>query len=157
MGSDPVPELRQWLRDNRVVVGDTTLAASIALVAARSDNLAAFTTVNPRAKSRLRREIGHAAALGHILFDAPGVAVEGTWEHWPTAARARAFGVMILLPVDGVRDILRGKTAIDADDVTCVMRQFDTGPYATTFHLNNLGFIDDERRTEILGELVASP
>jgi len=152
-GDGPVPELAGWLRSQGVVVRDVSLAATIDLVVTRSKDLAASTTVNPRAHSRLRREIGQAAALGHLLLDTASVAVDGAAEHWPTASRARAFGVMLLLPVDGLRDILSGKASIDSDDVERVMQKFGTGLYATTFHLKNLGFIDDERRTEILHEL----
>jgi len=154
-GYEPLPELTAWLQDHRIDAACTELAGSVALVVTRTPELAAATTLNPRADSRLRREIGHAAALGHLLFDPSAVAVEGAWEHWPTAARARAFGVMLLLPSDGMRDILRGKTAIFADDVARVMARFGTGPYATTYHLKNHGLIDDERRTEILRELAA--
>ena len=154
-GNEPAHELKKWLTDNHVSVNESVLASSIAIVSARSPALSARTTVNPNASSRLRREIGHAAALGHILFDESDVMVEGTWEHWPAAARARAFGVMFLLPIAGVRDVLLGKSSLTANDVQRVMQRFGAGPYATTYHLMNYGFMDDERRTGILRELMA--
>lgn len=64
---------------------------------------------------------------------------------------------MLLLPDDGVRDVLAGRTSIDASDVKRVMQRFNTGPYATTYHLKNRGFIaDEERRSDILRELDAA-
>jgi hypothetical protein len=153
-GIEPVPHLPAWLRRQRVSVGTARLPASVSLVASRSTKDAARSVVNSAFASRLRREIGHAATLGHLLLDVSPVAVEGTWEDWPNAARARAFGVMLLLPSEGVRDAL-GKTRVDTEAVRRVMDRFNVGPHATTFHLRNLGFCDDERRVAILAELVA--
>jgi len=112
-----------------------------------------MAAVNPGADSSLRRETGLAAALGHILMDPVPFSVDGPWEHWPSAARARAFGAMLLMPEGGLRDLLSGKTVIDAADVARVMERFGTGPHATTYHLKNLGFIDEERRAAVLREL----
>jgi hypothetical protein len=152
---EPLPDLPQWLQKQRVVVKEAKLAGSVAIVATRSENYCAATIVNTASTSRLKREIGHAAALAHVLFDTTLISVDGVWEHWPSAARARAFGVMLLLPIAGVRDVLQGKTDVDSDDVQRLMHRFHTGPYATTFHLKNQGFIDEERRVEILRELAS--
>ena len=35
------------------------------------------------------------------------------------------------------------------------MKRFNSGPHATTFHLKNHGFFDDERRIDVLSELTA--
>lgn len=155
-GDKPTPDLHSWMKANNIHVALRGLSSTIDLIATRSDDYRGSTVINPQAKSQLRREIGHAAALGHILFDVIPVAVDGTWEHWPTAARARAFAAMLLLPDEGVRDVLAGRNSVDASDVKRVMQRFNTGPYATTYHLKNRGFIaDEERRAEILRELVA--
>jgi len=155
-GDDPVPDLRSWLRKNNVGVTSRSLPSSLDLIAMRTDDVQGSVVVNPRAQSHVRREIGEATALGHILFDTIPVVVDGTWEHWPSAARARAFAAMLLMPDEGVRDVLIGRATIDASDVRRVMDRFHTGPYATTYHLKNRGFIaNDERRIEILRELVA--
>jgi hypothetical protein len=155
-GDGPTPDLRKWMRSNNVGLKSQNLPAAIDLIARRTDNGRCSTVINPRAKSRLRREISHATALGHLLFDVTPVAVDGAWEHWPTAARARAFAVMLQLPDAGVRDVLGGAKSVDASDVKRVMDHFKTGPHATTYHLMNRGFIaDEERRNDILQELVA--
>jgi len=166
-GDDPLPELTTWLRQHGVTVDGTELARSIDLLVLRSarDDTSGWTAsmaLNPHASSRLRSEIAPAAGLGHLLMDAEDAgrravsAIEGAWEDWPSAARARAFGVMLRLPTDGDRQILQGTSKIDARHVAKLMERFDTGPMATTWHLKNLGFIDEERRGEILGELLAA-
>lgn len=164
-GDGPAPDLAQWLHDQGVTVEATELARSIDLLVLRSQEdetaWAAAMALNPEANSGLRREIASAAALGHLLMDPEdderrlAVAIEGAREDWPSAARARAFGVMLLLPTDGVREVLRGKSKIDARDIARVMERFGTGPIATTYHLMNLHFFDEERRVEILRELAA--
>lgn len=156
-GDEPTPDLTSWLKANHVSVTPRSLSSTIDLIATRLEDNRGSTVINPQAQSALRREISLAAALGHILFDMTPVAVDGTWEHRPTAARARAFAAMLLLPDDGVRDVLAGRTSIDASDVKRVMQRFNTGPYATTYHLKNRGFIaDEERRSDILRELDAA-
>jgi hypothetical protein len=154
LGDEPLPDLTSWLRSHHVAIGTPRLDPSIAIVATRSSTLGGKCLLNPDARSRLRREIGHAAALGHLLFDPSDAAVEGTWEYWPAAARARAFGAALLLPIAGVRDAL-GREHIDAEAVHRVMQRFHVGPFATTYHLANHGFIDEERRTDLLRELAA--
>ena len=155
-GDDPIPDLHAWMEANNVGVASRALSSALDLVAVRTDDHRGSAIVNSRAHSHIRREIGEATALGHILFDVNSVVVDGTWEHWPSAARARAFATMLMLPDDGVRDALTGKKNIDASDVRRVMDRFHTGPHATAYHLKNRGFIaNDERRAEILRELVA--
>jgi hypothetical protein len=153
---EPIPDLRAWMKLNNVHVTSKNLSPGLDLVAVRTDDHRGSAAVNPRARSHMRREIGEATALGHILFDVNSVVVDGTWEHWPSAARARAFATMLMLPDDGVRDVLAGRKNVDASDIKRVMARFHTGPHATTYHLKNRGFIaDDEHRMEILRELVA--
>lgn len=156
-GDDPIPDLGKWMRQNNVGLASRPLPSSLDLVAIRTEQGEGSAVVNPRAQSRMRREISEATALGHILFDPVPVVVDGVWEHWPSAARARAFAAMLMMPDEGVRGVLAGRTMIDASDVRRVMDRFNTGPYATAYHLKNRGFIaNDDRRLEILRELMAS-
>lgn len=154
LGDAPLIDFPGWLRSHHVEVVTSTLDPSIAVVATRSAAMGGKSLVNPDARSRLRKEIGHAAALGHLLFDLSAVAVEGTWEYWPAAARAGAFGAALLLPIDGVRDALGGGR-ITAESVDRVMQRFNVGSVATTYHLKNHGFIDEELRMDLLRELAA--
>ena len=154
-GDAPAPNLDQWMTERGIGVSRATIAASVDLVTARIDDHARVA-INPSPSSHLRRETAAATALGHLLMDSESISVDGLFEHWPTSARARAFGIMLLLPKEGMRRALAGRDRIEAEDVREVMDSFGTGPYATTHHLKNLSFIDsDERRDEILRALVA--
>lgn len=149
-GTGPLPELADWLVDQGMgVPGDLGLPSAIEVLAERSDDARAMVHVNPRAP-RIRKETGLATALGHVLLDDGPVSVDGTWEHWPTAARARAFGVALMLPEYGVRDLLGGAQAVGETEVRHLMAHFGAGPYATTYRLQNLGIISREERAELV-------
>jgi hypothetical protein len=153
----PVPqEVASWLNANGVRTSTWPLPSSIDLVATRTEDHRAAIVVNPRAP-RIRREIAHATALAHVLFDVTPTMVDGTWEHWPSAARARAFAAMFVMPEDGVRALLAGCESVGVEEVRRVMEHFGTGPHSTTYHLKNLGFIpSDESRIDVLRELAPS-
>lgn len=148
-GHEPVPDLPAWLVQHHVDVLKGNLPSSVDLFAMRTGDMRARTLVNPCGPSRIQREVGLATALGHILMDEDQLTLDGTDEHWPTAARARAFGVALLLPEEGVRAHLGGAKRVDVDDVKKLMSAFHTGPFATTFRLRNLGLLTDERRNQI--------
>ena len=149
------PDLRRWLTSQRVgiVAGDLRLPESIAVLSYRTEDSRTLIHVNPRSKSRVRSEIGLATALGHLLLDVNPIAVDGELEHWPTAARARAFGIALMLPEDGVRESLRQHGAVDPYSVSALMKAFRTSPIATTQRLLNLGLISEDQRLDLLGAL----
>jgi Zn-dependent peptidase ImmA (M78 family) len=149
-GVDPLPDLATWMPAQHVLIpsDDLGLPAAVALFSERTEEARAMVHVNPRA-SRMRRETGLATALGHILLDDQPVSVDGDWEHWPTSARARAFGVALTLPEDGVRDLLRGTSSIGADEVRAVMHAYRAGPWSTTYRLKNLGLITRDEQPEL--------
>ena len=150
-GSDPLPDLKQWLPAQGVLIADQdlNLPPAVAVFARRTEDARVMTHINPRGTSRMRQETGLGTALGHVLLDDGPVAVDGIWEHWPTAARARAFGVALTLPEDGVRDLLRDTSSIGEDEVRELMRVYRSGPFATTFRLKNLGLITPDEQMEL--------
>lgn len=153
-GDNPAPNLADWLSSRNLEIRRLALPQGTALASVRTTDVRGIAALNTRATAGVRRDTALGAALGHILMDPSGAAVDGPWEHWPTAARARAFSVMLQLPKDGVRDALAGKS-VDASEVTRLMTRFGTGAHATTYHLRNLGYIDDDGRVDILREIAA--
>lgn len=149
--ADPMPNLSQWMATQGIgsEQSDVGLPPSVAVLTTRVDEQFASVYVNPRGSSRMKRETGLATSLGHVLLDVLGVSVDGDWEHWPTSARARAFGVALMLPEDGVRDTLGGERVIGPDAVLEIMGKFRTGSMATTYRLKNLGFISEEEQMEL--------
>jgi hypothetical protein len=154
-GQDPLPDLATWLAGRGVFVPahDLGLPSSIVVLAERTDEYCAMMHVNPRSRSRRKLETGLATALGHVLLDDNPVAMDGEWEHWPTSARARAFGIALMLPEDGVRALVGYSDSIGADEVRAVMKHYRTGPLATTHRLNNLGLITRDERDGLVSEL----
>ncbi len=156
-GNEPMPSPETWLVEQHVAVHRQTLPSDVALLSLVTSDDRATITINPASNSRRRREVAYGAALAHILLDEDRVAVDGLWEHWPSAARARAFAIMLQLPDDGVRNILPNRRVRDASDVRLVMQHFKSGPVATTRHLRNRRFISsDELRDDIVRELLVS-
>ncbi|HEY4243724.1 MAG TPA: hypothetical protein VGM88_28120 [Kofleriaceae bacterium] len=156
-GIEPLPDLTVWLPDHGIAVstGDLGLSPSIAVLAERATGPRAMAHVNPRSRSEQKRETGLATALGHVLMDANPIAIDGEWEHWPTAARARAFGVALLLPEDGVRELVPTNAPIRASDVREIMRHYRAGPFATTYRLKNLNLISSEEHDTLMRQLAA--
>lgn len=152
-GDEPLPDLARWLRRKGASASSLVLPDSIDLICRRAEDGRAAVTLNRHGKA-LRHELGYSTGLGHLLMDPARVSIDGRYEHWPSAARARAFGVMLTLPVEGVKRRL-GKRRIDGAAVRDLMQHFSVGPYATTFHLKNHHFIDEPRRIELLGEVGA--
>lgn len=150
-GSGPLPDLAQWLEDQGFAVPEQDLGipSAVSVLAERTDDARAMIHVNPSGASRMKRETGLATALGHVLLDDAPVAIDGEWEHWPTSARARAFGVALTLPEDGVRDLLGGARAIGTGEVRALMQAFRSGAVATTYRLKNLGLISRDEAMEL--------
>lgn len=153
-GSEPLPALDAWMRERGILLpaAEAELPASVSVLAARSPRMAAVAAVNPQSR-RIGREIGLAAALGHLLLDVDPVSVEGTFEHWPAAARARAFAVALMLPEGGVRDVIGRRGLVDASGVRSLMGRFRTSPLATVRRIRNLGLIGREESEELLAEV----
>lgn len=150
-GIEPLPDLARWMTKQGVAVpvDDLGVPAAVSVLAERTDDGRALVHVNPNGLSRMKRETGLAAALGHVLLDDAPVAMDGEWEHWPTSARARAFGVALALPEDGVRDLLGAAATIGSNEVRALMQRFGSGVYATTYRLKNLGLISRDEAMEL--------
>lgn len=152
---DPLPELAAWLASQGINVpgGDLGLPSSIAVLSERTNDEHAMVYVNARSNSEPKRETGLATALGHLLLDDVPVSIDGEWEHWPTSARARAFGVALMLPEEGVRSLLSASATIGVQEVRKVMRHYRSGPFATTYRLRNLGLISSDERDSLMYQL----
>jgi Zn-dependent peptidase ImmA (M78 family) len=104
----------------------------------------------------VRSTIAHE--LCHVLFDRvpaePLGVVSRAGDRQSTEQRANAFSVYFLAPREGVARFLveRGRQPLDVDqyDVHALMTHFALGKEATTWHLKNLGWIDEETRLKLL-------
>ncbi len=148
-GNEPAPDLREWMNGNGISIRSKALPCSVDLVSIRTEDFRGTAVLNSQAQ-RLRYETYPAIALGHIVCDEEVTVVEGSWGRWATSARAKAYAAMLLLPVDGIRRELENPQQVEVADVRRIMDRFGTGAYLTTNHLNNLGFISDEKRMELV-------
>ncbi len=157
-GDAPIPDLAQWLRAQGVAVRDDDMGvpAFVSLVSERTEDRRSAIHINPAGASRHRKETGVATAFGHVLLDREPFSMDGEWEHWPSAARARAFGVALMLPESGVKKTLAGKRAIGPGEVRELMNHYRVGPLAATFRLRNLALISGEQQQELAALLAAA-
>jgi hypothetical protein len=143
-----LPSLGLEVRDTELVDG---VQCAVADVGAR--RVTAVISTRPG----MRRSMRLATALGHVLFDVqtdhPFGVVSGPWSHAPSNARAKAFGAMLLMPEDEVRRMARDHGGVDASLVTAVMKRFDTGLAATTWHLYHLRLVSDEGRMALIKDV----
>lgn len=93
-----------------------------------------------------------AKALGHFVMDAeadaPYAHVSSPGEYWPSAARARAFAAMFLMPEDDVRACFSGAPVERAKvrDYAARRRVTET---TVLWHLQNLGVIGEDERVAL--------
>ena len=156
-GEAPAPRLDAWLGAEGVGLSEHRLIPFVdgmALVTGGGTHPAAHVNPAGRRQTSWSRQMMLATALGHLLLDAPRdrdfAVVQTPWTHWPSAARARAFGAMLLMPEDAIRRRLRGRSQIDRETVGSLMKEFQTGRTATTWHLQNLGLLSPDERLELV-------
>lgn len=156
------PDLLAWLRAQQVVVEESERSDWFdgALIATRGHRPLIDLNTSSRYNRQRSPQMTLAAALGLLVMDADPSQDYGLVftdaAHWPTAARARAFAAMLLMPEDGLRTVLAGRGGtrpLQSADVQAVMDHFGTTPIATTHHLKNLGWIDDGQRSALLQAL----
>jgi hypothetical protein len=155
-GTDPLPDLATWLHAEGCWIQGAALGipATVSMVTARGDRTARIH-LNPDARRHMP-ETALATGLGHLLMDREDCSVEGEWEDWATAARARAFGVALCLPEEGVRDVLSHASEIGVGEVRAVMKRFKTGPIATTQRLRNLKLISPGEQALLASQLAVA-
>lgn len=153
--SRPTPPLDDALRGLGITIAETALVDGVQCAVAGFSGSGAAVLISTR--PGMKRNMRLATALGHLVFDvqtdhAFGV-VSSPWAHWPTTARAKAFGAMLLMPEDAIREMARQYGGVDAPLVTAVMNKFDTGLAATTWHLFHLRLVSDEARMALVRQV----
>lgn len=163
---DPAPDLAKWCAANHIDLDTLDASSQLDAVLFAPAGHRPLIDINRNA-SRNRRGTPRfmtAAGLGMVLLDTSPERdfgfVFGSREHWPSAARARAFAAMLLLPVDGIRRRLHqhGRQTIEALEagMQSIMNDYGTSAHITANHLNHLGFITDDERIDLIGALTAA-
>ncbi len=147
------PPLRRWLRACQVDVGNVRATDWACAVRMFHGRRARIITTN---SSNLSAEMKLATGLGHLLLDLrtegdDGVA-SSAWTHWPSAARAKAFGAMLLMPEPALRSL----AVRESDPVALtrsVMASFDVSAELATWHIRNVRIFSEETRLRVLRRL----
>lgn len=146
-GEDP----GAWMRAHSVFTqGDADLGEAIDDACAWAPGHQPCVLRNRRGRYSPRFSL--ARALGHFLMDALPDAhyahVSSPWEHWPAAARARAFAAMFLMPDDDVRAFFVG-ASVEATKVRAYAARCRVSETTVLWHLQNLGVIGEEERLSL--------
>ncbi|MFZ4738698.1 MAG: ImmA/IrrE family metallo-endopeptidase [Bradymonadia bacterium] len=149
-GNEPAPaQLQEWLASEGVDVSIADVSPSINGWMVAQPGRRPAIGVNPGGirSRRWSPRVMQAAGLGLVLMDTDPdtdyARVFTRTAHWPTIARASAFATMFLMPEDGVREAF-SSIGVSMRGVRAVMERFGTTLDATTFHLKNLGLIDED-------------
>lgn len=103
-----------------------------------------------------------AHELCHLLFDWEAgrrlAIASGPWAPSGIERRANAFAAMLLMPTTNVHKVVsRLNVPLESlEGVSNVASRMGTGFRATSWHLRNLGFIDDTCRDQLLEEIDSS-
>ncbi len=143
-GDEPAPPLAAWLREEQVDVRPLA-AGGLTLIARRSDARGGAIAVDASSGAAPFR---YATALGHLLLDGDGLAIDGAAESSPAAARARAFAAMLLLP-DGAARAATQNGPFGLGDARALAARSSLSVLATVQHLENRGFLSPEARTAL--------
>jgi len=157
-GNSRAPSLLTWLQHQGCAVHAlaTDAPPDLKALTLRQGQTHARAFLRASNPTTARHETALATILGHLLLDVDQSAVDGAYEHWPTAARARAFGIALLLPEAGIRSLLAAHRTITAATVRTIAATFGAGTVATTHRLCNLGYLSPEARDALQHE-IASP
>lgn len=118
------------------------------LTARTKDEAKTFIVV-ARTKHPMRQRSTLAHELGHVVFnDWQDMDESPLTERPAREIRADAFARHLLLPQDGVRQMLGSKTWLSEADLSRIVQLFGASPVITAIALEQYGFIDDVQKRE---------
>lgn len=105
-----------------------------------------------RTRNPMRQRSTLAHELGHVLFQDWVDSKAGNWrERSPLESRADAFARHLLVPVEGLRELLESRTTLTQADLSAVVQRFLVSPAIAAIALHQAGYIDDETKQEWKG------
>jgi Zn-dependent peptidase ImmA (M78 family) len=149
---EAVPDLSTWLPTRGIALENHSSGTGWMCAVCTFEGHRA-RIVDNSAFASVSRPMRLASGLGHLLLDLPedksfGV-VSSPWAHWPTVARAKAFGAMLLIPEGAVRAIAR--TVTDSTELARrIIERFHVTPKVATWHLYHLGLLGEDEREQVL-------
>jgi Zn-dependent peptidase ImmA (M78 family) len=102
-----------------------------------------------RTRRPMRQRSTLAHELGHVLFEDW---IDGGTTNWaertPAESRADAFARHLLVPVDGLRELLDKRKPVTLLTLSEIVQRFVASPAIVAIALNDATYIDDETKQE---------
>lgn len=102
-----------------------------------------------RTPNPMRQRSTLAHELGHVLFEDWGDGGTGNWtDRSPTEIRADAFARHLLVPVEGLHEMVKNRDLLAQSTLSEVVQRFLVSPQIAAIALHQAGYIDDDVKQE---------
>lgn len=102
-----------------------------------------------RTRNPMRQRSTLAHELGHVLFEDWADSGAGNWsDRRPEEIRADAFARHLLVPVDGLHDLLGTQETMIQSTLSAVVQRFLVSPQIAAIALHQANYIDDATKQE---------
>lgn len=102
-----------------------------------------------RTRNPMRQRSTLAHELGHVLFQDWADSDAGDWSNRnPAEIRADAFARHLLVPVEGLRDFLGGRSSAGVSALSAVVQQYLVSPQIAAIALCQAGYIDETTKRD---------
>ena len=155
----PPVDIRRILTDLGVEVVEVPLTdetiRGVAIAGSRQRPCVTWNSACDRNADEAGQRFTLAHELCHLLFDSDaghGLALaSGPWAPLDVEQRANAFAAMLLMPTELVQSAVAELTEpVDSPEaIGRIAGQFNIGFHAMLWHLENLGFVDEQARQRI--------
>lgn len=102
-----------------------------------------------RTRNPMRQRSNLAHELGHVLFEDWEDSGAGNWsDRSPKEIRADAFARHLLIPVEGLRELLGDRQTVTQSTLSAVVQRFLVSPAIASIALHQAGYIDTATKKE---------
>lgn len=102
-----------------------------------------------RTRNPMRQRSTLAHELGHVLFEDWTDGNAGSWsDRTPAEIRADVFARHLLVPVEGLRELLGNRELVAQSTLSEVVQRFLVSPQIAAIALNQAKYIDDDTKHE---------
>jgi Zn-dependent peptidase ImmA (M78 family) len=102
-----------------------------------------------RTPNAMRQRSTLAHELAHVLFGDWADSDAGNWgDRTPVESRADAFARHLLVPVEGLRELLGTRESVTQSTLSTVVQRFLVSPKIAAIALHQAGYIDDDTKQE---------
>jgi Zn-dependent peptidase ImmA (M78 family) len=105
-----------------------------------------------RTRHPMRQRSTLAHELGHVLFEDWADSGSGGWsDRSPAEVRADAFARHLLVPAEGLREILGAQEFVALSTLSKVVQRFLVSPQIAAIALHQAGYVDEDTKRQWMG------